>query len=110
MARKIPEFDGVFRNRPNRSGGGVAIYIHQSLNYTHRNDIDYHLEGKIESVFVELCLASKKRLLLGEIHRIPHALPAKSLAHYSDILQSVSRPMRTLFLAQTKIAILHVTS
>jgi len=89
----IPDFDGIFKNRPNRPGGGVAIYIHKSLNYTHRNDLDCYIEGKFESIFAEICFASRKRLLIGEIYRVPNTPPAESLSHYSDILQSISPHM-----------------
>jgi hypothetical protein len=83
----IPEYDGIFANRPERKGGGVAIFVHNSLNFTRRADLDYSIDGKTESIFAEIC-CGRKKLIVG--YRIPGTRPTESLAHFSDILSSVS--------------------
>ena len=85
------------RNRPSRAGGGVAIYVHQSVEFNERPDLDLYVEGKIESIFIEVCL-NKKSIIVGEVYRIPHASESESLAHYSQILNSISASGRDVIL------------
>ena len=85
----IPDYSLVCANRPTRHGGGVAIYIHNSIEFKERLDLKYWINDKIESIFVELEL-HRKRVIVGEIYRVPNAGEHESINHYSHILRLIS--------------------
>ena len=66
----------IFRNDRNRHGGGVAMYIHQSLSPV-RIDI---IDNDLESVWVYVASHGKK-YIFGSIYR-----PPSSLSHYWEKL------------------------
>ncbi len=66
----IPNFNPPFRcDRQNRIGGGVAIYVRDSLFAKQRNDLS--ING-LESLWIELHIDHRK-LLLGGIYRPPNS-------------------------------------
>ncbi len=66
----IPNFNPPFRcDRQNRIGGGVAMYVRDSLYAKQRNDLS--ING-LESLWIELHIDHRK-LLLGGIYRPPHS-------------------------------------
>ncbi len=59
---RIPNFNLPFRyDRKDRIGGGVAIYVRDTLHAKQRNDLS--LNG-LESVWIEL-ITHKRKLLIG---------------------------------------------
>ncbi|XP_053402672.1 sacsin-like [Mercenaria mercenaria] len=66
----IPGFSQPVRcDRDDRLGGGVAIYVRQNINVTHRQDLSVN---GLEAVWIELHVNNRK-LLLGGIYRPPSA-------------------------------------
>jgi hypothetical protein len=79
----------VTANRPERIGGGVAIYVHRCIDFSQRRDLGVFVEGKIESLFIEMKV-KRKSLIVGEIYRFPKVGVSQSIESYSEILRSIS--------------------
>lgn len=62
----IPNFSQPFRcDRKDRIGGGVAIYVRDSLHVTERQDL--HING-LEAIWLEVRV-NQRTLLIGGIYR-----------------------------------------
>ena len=48
----IPNYNVEMNYRKKKKGGGVSLYIHNTLQY--KNRIDWELGGEVNSVFVEI--------------------------------------------------------
>ena len=55
---------------PNLTGGGVALYIKKTINYTLRNDLTHMNEGIFESLFIDIKFGSGK-ITCGTLYRAP---------------------------------------
>ena len=74
-------------HRSSRSGGGVGLFINNSVEYLRRKDLEINNEF-IESVFIEVPVCeslSSRKVLIGVIYRPP----GTSLREFEDILDSI---------------------
>jgi len=62
----IDDFSCLRKDR-NRSGGGVAIFVHKSLAYDQRSDFN----GNFENIFIDILLPKTKPILVGVVYRPP---------------------------------------
>ncbi|ELU00662.1 hypothetical protein CAPTEDRAFT_193098 [Capitella teleta] len=83
------DYELVTANRPERIGGGVAIYVHRSIDFNQRKDLGFFVEGKIEGLFIEMKV-NRKSLIVGKIYRFPKVGVSQSIESYSEILRSIS--------------------
>lgn len=84
----ITNFQTPFRNdRRGRPGGGVIVYVRDSLSCKRRTDLE--LRG-IEAVWLELTLKSKK-ILVGGYYRPPNS----NLAYFNLLEESIDRAYNT---------------
>ena len=68
----IPGFNLFRRDRVDKAGGGIAIYVHEVLEVKRRSDLE---DKDIEAVWLELCpFKSKRKLILGGIYRPPNSV------------------------------------
>ena len=58
----------LHENRKYRRGGGVAIFVHESLCYTKRNDLCINCEA-IESLSIEICNNDGKNIIFTIVYR-----------------------------------------
>ena len=89
---KYCDIDGynlVCSSRTSRTGGGVAIYVHNEIDYCIRSDLSVFEEGKVESILIEVN-DTKKSFIVGEIYRTPKANLGESVTLYSDILRAIT--------------------
>ena len=66
----LKNYDIVRQDRKEKSGGGVAFYIHEHLQYKVRNDISS--EGS-ETLFIEIENAKEKKIIVGLFYRPPNS-------------------------------------
>ena len=65
----IPGYSSLFRNRDIVRGGGVGVYINNSINFKRRCDIE-QIEPELEHIWVEISGRNKNsKLLLGVMYR-----------------------------------------
>ncbi|ELU10455.1 hypothetical protein CAPTEDRAFT_186770 [Capitella teleta] len=86
---QIQDYELITTNRPERIEDGVAIYVHRSIDFSQRKDLGFFVEGKIESLFIEMKV-NRKPLIVGEIYRFPKVGVSQSIESYSEILRSTS--------------------
>ena len=56
------------KRRDEVQGGGVGIYINESLNYVRRNDLEIK---NFECLFIEICFPFSKSFIVGVLYRPP---------------------------------------
>ena len=57
--------------RSSQRGGGVGLYISNSLSYTILSDVSTFIEGCFESIFIDC--SSHKNVVFGVIYRPPNS-------------------------------------
>ena len=70
----IQGYNVVKKHRQNRSGGGVALFIKDNIEYTIRSELST-FNDQLESVFIEInkdALTTDKNIIIGVIYRIPN--------------------------------------
>lgn len=66
---QIPEYKIHFRNRINGRGGGVGMYVRESIKHTKRNDI-IDLDNELEHLWVEIKgRNNQSNILVGVIYQ-----------------------------------------
>jgi hypothetical protein len=68
---KIPGYNRLEKKRTSGQGGGVALFIHHSLNYIERNDLNVFGNVNLELLFVELIVPGLSNKVVGVIYRPP---------------------------------------
>ena len=76
---QIENYHTIFRKDRDRHGGGVAIYVSDTIKLKKRED----LQTEIESITVELDIPFVKPILITTVYR-----PPDSLVEISDKLES----------------------
>ena len=69
----IQGYEAVHRYRPTRCGGGVSIFVQDSIDYFQRPDLCYQNKS-IESVFIEIDkdqVGKDRNVIVGVIYRPP---------------------------------------
>ena len=61
-----------------KHGGGVALYIHKSINYRLREDLQ---NTNLESISIQVKVGNYKPFLVTSIYRPP----GKTVNHFNDI-------------------------
>lgn len=68
------ELDGykfMYNNRLNKRGGGVALYIHKSLNYRVLEGMTTVVDNLLECLTIEICMDKSKNIIISCIYRAP---------------------------------------
>ena len=68
----------VERNDRNKHGGGVAMYIHKSIDYFLREDL---LRADIESISIQVKLGNYKPFIVTSLYRPP----GKPVAYFNEL-------------------------
>ena len=89
----------VYKTRTNFVGGGVGFYVNKSLKFSVLNDYSIFQEKIIESLFIEIELSNRKKLVVGNFYRSPsigvnNLTPTMQieifLEHFQGILDSIT--------------------
>ena len=83
-----PGYKLVCRNKQTGSWGGVVMYIRDDLNYIIRDHISVNIDGKFESIFVEVH-SKTGNCIFGEIYRVPNTNEILSISYYETILNKL---------------------
>ena len=81
----LPDYSIVRRNR-NRHGGGVAMYIRNSLTFIRRNDLE---TDDIECIWIEIKCKQKQPVLICSLYR-PPSCSVDFIGKLSEIIDRVS--------------------
>ena len=82
----IPNYHPIVTNvRNSAKGGGVGIYVHDSLNFRILPQCCISLDRIFETLFIEITLADKNKIVVGSVYRPGTKLPG--LKFSSQFLQ-----------------------
>ena len=70
---ELPKYKCIHQVRSYGKGGGVSIYIHNSLNFKLRPDLSIN-SFDVESLSIELLCKKKKNTLISVLYRPPKGL------------------------------------
>ena len=94
----IPGYHGLFTNRIDRWGGGVALFIDDSLSYSERNDINVFAGDEFESYFIELDEVNIGNKLIDVIYHPPGKEFDKFQNNLDNLLAVISKNKRNCIL------------
>ena len=86
---RIPGYREFHNYRKNKKGGGVSIYIKEKFMTTALEQYNVFLEGRFESMTIELKL-KKRNLLISSVYRPPNT----SLSEFDRILKRYLETLR----------------
>ena len=81
----LPDYSIVRRDR-NRHGGGVAMYIRNSLAFIRRNDLE---TDDVECIWIEMKCMQRQPVIIGSLDRPPSS-PVDFMDKLGDIIDRVS--------------------
>ena len=87
--------------RTTRKGGGVSLYIKNSIEYKTRSDLDYS-ENVIESKFIEIskeAISSDKDVIIGVIYHPPNTDVELFNDKLTDIIRKIKSEKKLCYLA-----------
>ena len=80
-------YDFIVNNRPNRAGGGVALYVSQSFEFIIRDDLN-SMNNNVESLFIEIIIPGNKNIIVGIIYRPPSSNSNDFLTYLTDLVKN----------------------
>ena len=83
--------------RKTAKGGGVGIYISNTLNYKQREDMSIFEEKSFESIFIEVVFP-EKNIVIGEIYRNPASNKRLSINKYEAIFEKLSKENKDIII------------
>jgi hypothetical protein len=98
---KISGYNSVLEHRnAAQRGGGVGIYVHETIPYTRRDDLKIADNDTFEQVFIELKTGNNRiNTLIGCIYRPPSGNLNKFNDKFDQLLQKLSREKKQCLLA-----------
>ena len=103
------EIDGyvVVRNDRNRHGGGVAMYVHNTVNYKLREGLTY---SEIESISIQVKVSNSKPFIVTSIYR-PPGKPVEYFNELDKLFNSIdAEDNETIYLGDTNCDLLDFTN
>ena len=88
----------LHKNRKYHRGGGVAIFVHESLCYTKRNDLYINCEA-IESLSIEIRNNDGKNIIFNIVYRPPDGDLEVCENYFQSILSHNSMMNKNVILA-----------
>uniref|UniRef100_A0A669B1C7 Reverse transcriptase domain-containing protein n=1 Tax=Oreochromis niloticus TaxID=8128 RepID=A0A669B1C7_ORENI len=64
-------YDLKYMNRLNKAGGGVAIYVHNSIKYNVVTTMSMAIDGILECLTIEIMNEKKRNVIISCIYRTP---------------------------------------
>jgi len=95
----IPDYTSVHQCRQERRGGGVSLYVHNSVQFKERVDISYS-NNCIECVFIEIdrkVLGCKTNVIVGTIYRPPNTDINVFSEQLNNVLSSIKNEKKLCY-------------
>ena len=94
---KIDGYDLIEEHRKNMQRGGVAAYVHKSLKYFERDDLNIFEEGFFESCLIEVSFKSKN-IVIGEIYRVPGTSENNFISKYEGLVEKIRKEKKDIII------------
>ena len=95
---QIEGYNPTHQIRKNRKGGGIAIFVRNSLLYKIRDDLSINCDD-IESLSIEIVNNHTKDIIINVVYRPPDGDLSISETFFRKILSENTNANKTLFLA-----------
>ncbi len=95
---ELEGYNFICKNRVNKKGGGVAIYLRKGIEFSERDDLAINVEGEFESIFIEVDIKTNPKLIVGEVYRVPNSNGHLSINRYKDIISKMDLEKKDLIL------------
>lgn len=77
-----------------KTGGGVAIAVHNTLTYTECKDLNRLYNENFECIFMELKQKSQPPIIIGSIYRPPNTRAKEFIEQYRDLLTELNKEIK----------------
>ena len=94
----IPNYNLVYQNRSTKSGGGVAILIHNSIMYKEQPDLMTFNSDTLECIFLEMNIKGKQPIIVGSLYRAPSTNPKKFKQAYNRLVNNMIKEKKEIIL------------
>ena len=88
----------IHKNRPNRTGGGVGLYISENLEFKLRPDLCFDKPDVAVSLFIEIKKPKEKNIIVGIVYRAPNLHSDDFLSKNTEVLDKISRENKICYL------------
>ena len=109
---KLQDYSAVHLIRPTdqhidfkERGGGISIFVHDTIKYKHREDLDIILPF-MECCFIEINFNNKKYMIAG-IYRIPNTDPKLFLDKLNETIEPMKMNAEVILLGDFNINLLN---
>ena len=84
-------YNFVSNHRANKIGGGVGLFIDQNFSYKILPEFNVSDANIIGSLFVEMCIARHKNIIIGVIYRPPSENTLEFVEKINEIISGVTK-------------------
>ena len=88
----------IHRTRKNKKGGGVAIYVNDSISFKIIDTMFVVTDDILECVTVELCINKKYNIIFSCIYRTPGTNVDMFTQQLDLMIKSIKNTKQTIFL------------
>ena len=82
---KIQNYTIINNNRTHKTGGRVAIAVHNTLTYSECKDLNKLYNENFECIFIELKQKSQSSIIIGSLYRPPNTKAKEFIEQYHAI-------------------------
>ena len=93
-----PNYNTEHQIRKPGRGGGVCIFIHESLGYKVRKDLSINCDA-IESLSIEICKGETRNTKFNAVYRPPNGDTKISEQYCKDLFSKNSKNLKNMILA-----------
>ena len=95
---QLPNYNTEHQIRKSGQGGGVCIFIHDSLDYKVRKDLSINCDA-IESLSIEICKRKTRNTIFNVVCRPPNGDTKISKQFCKDLFSKNSKNLKNMILA-----------
>ena len=90
-------YEFIHKNRPDRSGGGVGLYLSNNFDFRVCDDLSGSDVDVMESLFIEINRSNTKSIVVRVIYRLPNKNVYAFGSKYCEIVEKLLREKKLLF-------------
>ena len=94
----IDGFNFIHKHCPNRTGGGVGLYITETLDFKIRADLSFDDIDVAKSLFIEISRLHGKNIVGGVIYWPSNQRVGDFVSKHNELLEKISRENKIWFI------------
>ncbi|KAJ8034992.1 hypothetical protein HOLleu_22055 [Holothuria leucospilota] len=88
----------IHRDRIDRNGGGVAMFVNNMFTFTVYDQISVTNYNSFEAMFINLCISQAKSVNIGVLYRPPHLSTSQFITDFNEMLSSYGYCSKTCYI------------